>query len=294
MRPAVRRPRQQAFARRLPVLDGQPLGASYPGPPGGTAGALWRYALMRAKVRLAYRGDFLFNALGDLIVAAIGLVFLWAIFSHVPDIKGWSFHEVLFIWGMGETAAGLFFVLFQGLWALNQQYVLQGELDRVLLRPLDPYAQIMLDHLNLEDLPVALLGLGMVAWAVPGVAPIAWYQWLVLPVFLLAGVLVLAGILTAFSSLGFRILHRGTAVGLVYQASAFNRYPIDIFARPIQRALTFVVPFAFVAFFPATWYLGRDEWLPWALAQPLVGLAVFGLARWLWGRGLRHYRSPGS
>ncbi len=294
MRPAVRRPRQQAFSRVLPDTGDGPLGASYPGPPRGRLGALWRYGLMRAKVRLAYRGDFLLNALGDFIVAGIGLIFLWAIFSHVPDIRGWSFHEVLFIWGMGEAAAGLFFVLFQGLWALNQQYVLRGELDRVLLRPLDAYTQIMLDHLNLEDLPVSLLGLGMMAWAVPGLPAFSTVQWLMLPVFLLCGVLVLAGVVTAFSSLGFRILHRGTAVGLVYQASAFNRYPIDIFARPIQRLLTWVVPFAFVAFFPATWYLGRDRWLAWALAQPVVAVAIFATARWLWGRGLRHYRSPGS
>lgn len=268
--------------------------SAYTGPPGSALGACWRYALMRAKVRLAYRGDFALNAIGDLLVAGIGVVFLWAVFSHVPDIKGWAFHEILFIWGLGETAAGLFFVLFQGLWALNQQYILRGELDRVLLRPLDPYTQIMLDHLNLEDLPVALLGLGLVAWAVPGLPPISWLQWLMLPVFIASGVLVLAGVLTAFSSLGFRVLHRGTAVGLVYQASAFNRYPLDIFARPLQRLLTWVLPFAFVAFFPATWYLGRLEWLPWAMAQPLVGLGVFGLAIALWRRGMRHYRSPGS
>ncbi|RME25865.1 MAG: hypothetical protein D6798_07960 [Deltaproteobacteria bacterium] len=294
MRPSVRRPQQQAFSRVLPDIGDAPLGASYPGPPRSRLGALWRYGLMRAKVRLAYRGDFLLNAVGDFIVAGIGLVFLWAIFSHVPDIRGWSFHEVLFIWGMGEAAAGLFFVLFQGLWALNQQYVLRGELDRVLLRPLDAYVQIMLDHLNLEDLPVALLGLGMMAWAREGLPSFSLAQWLMLPVFLACGVLVLAGVLTAFSSLGFRILHRGTAVGLVYQASAFNRYPIDIFSRPIQRLLTWVVPFAFVAFFPATWYLGRTRWLGWAAVQPVVAVAVFGLARWLWGRGLRHYRSPGS
>lgn len=294
MRPLARSARHQAFGRRQAGDPDDPLGSSYRGPPRGRLGAYGRYALMRAKVRLAYRGDFLLNALGDLLVAGIGVVFLWAIFHNVPDIRGWTFHEVLFIWGMGEAASGLFFVLFQGLWALNQQYIVRGELDRVLLRPLDPYAQVMLDHLNLEDLPVALLGLGMVAWALPGLPPPSLPQVLLFPVFVGSGVLVLAAILTAFSSLGFRVLHRGTAVGLVYQTSAFNRYPLDLYARPIQRLLTWVVPFAFVAFFPATWYLGRDGWLPWVVAQPLVGLLLF-LGAWrLWSHARRHYRSPGS
>lgn len=292
MRPARRDFRHQAFGRS--DAGRAPLTGAYPGPPRGTAGALWRYALMRAKVRLAYRGDFLLNSLGDLLVAGIGVVFLWAIFRHVPDIQGWSFAEVLLIWGMGETCAGLFFVLFQGLWALNQQYILRGELDRVLLRPLDPYLQVMLDHLNLEDLPVALLGLGMVGFAGSRLPQVAPWQWLLLPVFVAAGVLVLAAVLTAFSSLGFRILHRGTAVGLVYQATAFNRYPLDLFARPLQRLLTYVVPFAFVAFFPACWLLGRDPWQALGLAQPLVGVVLFAAAWALWHRALRSYRSPGS
>ena len=86
----------------------------------------------------------------------------------------------------------------------------------------------------------------------------------------------------------------GTAVGLVYQAAAFNRYPLPIFPRWMQRVLTFVVPFAFTAFFPATFFLGRDEWLTWALLQPLVGLLVLAGGVAIWRRGLRHYRSPGS
>lgn len=294
MRPILRRS-PPVFARPRPA--GNPddvLGSSYSGPPRSRAGAWLRYGAMRAKVRLAYRGDFLLNAVGDLLVAAIGAVFVWAIFRHVPDVRGWTFSEVLFIWGMAQTSSGLFFVLFQGLWALNQQYILRGELDRVLLRPMNPYAQIMLDHLNLEDLPVALLGCVMIAWALPGLPPFRLLQWSLLPVFVLGGVLVLAGVLTAFSSLGFRILHRGTAVGVVYQASAFNRYPLDIFPRSVQRMLTWVVPFGFVAFFPATWYLGRSGWLPFAAAQPLVGLLLFVGASWLWRRSLRYYRSPGS
>ena len=293
VRPPARR-LPPAFGRRPPGDPLAPLGSSYPGPPATRAGAWLRYATMRAKVRLAYRGDFLLNALGDLLVASVGAVFLWAVFRHVADIRGWTFSQVLFIWGMAQTSSGLFFVFFQGLWALNQQYILRGELDRVLLRPMDPYAQVMLDHLNLEDLPVALLGVGMMAWALPGLPPLDAAKWALLPLFLVSGVLVLAGVLTAFSSLGFRILHRGTAVGVIYQASAFNRYPIDLFSRPVQRLLTWVVPFAFVAFFPATWYLGRPAWLPFAAAQPLVGLLLFVGSMALWRRGLRYYRSPGS
>ncbi len=288
MRPADRHPRHQAFQRATAAAS------AYATAPGGRLAIYWRYLLMRAKVRLAYRGDFLLNAAGDLLVAGIGVVFLWAIFSHVPDIAGWSFSEVLLIWGMAETATGLFFVLFQGLWHVNQRYLLGGELDRVLLRPLDPYTQVLLDNINLEDLPVGLLGVGMIAVALPGLPALSLAKWLLLPVFILGGVAILGGVLTGVSAAGFRVHHRGTAVGLVYQSAVFNRYPLDIFHQRIQLVLTWVVPFAFVAFFPATWYCGRTAWLPFAFAQPFVAAAVFIGGVSLWRRGMLSYRSPGS
>ena len=288
MRPATRDPKYQAFSREGGAVS------AYVTAPTSRPAVYGRYLLMRAKVRLEYRGDFLLNAAGDLLVAAVGVVFLWAIFSHVPDIAGWTFHEVLFIWGMAETATGLFFVLFQGLWFVNQRYLLRGELDRVLLRPLDPYLQVLMDNVNLEDLPVGLLGAGMLAVAIGGLDPLSLAQWLMLPVFIAGGVAILGGVLTGVSSAGFRIHHRGTAVGLVYQSAVFNRYPLDIFQQRIQLMLTWVVPFAFVAFFPATWYCGRTEWLPFAFAQPAVAGVVFCGGVALWKRGLLSYRSPGT
>ncbi len=252
------------------------------------------YATMRLRARMAYRGDFAVQALGDLLVASIGLVFLWSVFSHVPDIAGWSFHEVLFIWGMAEATTGIFFVFFQGLWSQNQRYILGGELDRLLLRPIDPYVQLLLDNLKPEDLPVALLGCGMMAMALPGLPALSLAQWFMLPVFLLAGVGVLAGVLTGISAIGFRVHHRGTAIGLVYQASVFARYPLTVFPRSLQVLLVWVLPFAFISFLPASWFLGREEWLAFAMVQPIVGLACASLGLLTWRRGLSDYRSTGT
>lgn len=157
-----------------------------------------------------------------------------------------------------------------------------------------PYLQLLLDNLKPEDLPVAALGVAMVAFALPGLPAFSAVQWALLPVVVLAGVAVLAGVLTGVSAVGFRLHHRGTAINLVYQASAFARYPLPVFPRSLQRLLTWVLPFAFISFLPATWYLGREEWRAFALAQPLVGLAAGLLGLALWRRGLRDYASTGS
>lgn len=256
---------------------------------------IWlRYAAMRGKVRLQYRGDFLVGALGDLLISGIGLIFLWAVFERVPDIRGYGFHEILLVWGLAEASTGLFFVLFRGLWFCNQRYILQGEMDRVLLRPLNPYGQMLADNVSLQDLPIFLLGMAMVAASLGGLPPVDALDIILLGVFVASAVLILAGLLTAVSAIGFRIHHRGTAIGLVYQGSVFGRYPIDIYHRWLQVLLTFVVPFGFIAFFPATWLMEREGYRTMALVQPVVGVVLMLAGYHLWMRALQGYRSTGT
>jgi ABC-2 type transport system permease protein len=248
----------------------------------------------RLQARLAYRADFLLNAVADVALAAAGLVLLGALFRHVPSLGAWSAGQVLFCWGFAEAVVGLFLVMFQGLWVLNQQYILGGDLDRVLLRPQDPLLQVLLDNVSLPDLPILLLGAAVMVASVGMLPPVPLWRWALLPLFVASGAAVLGGVLTAVCSMGFHLRHRGTAVGLVFQISTFNRYPIDLFARPLRLALTFALPLAFAGFYPASFFIGADGWFGYALATPVVAaivlLAGYGAFRF----GLTRYTSSGT
>ena len=74
----------------------------------------------------------------------------------------------------------------------------------------------------------------------------------------------------------------------------FSRYPITIFSLPVRVFLTFVLPFAWVAFYPAAWFVGGEQFSRLALFTPLVGVVVFGGSLIIWGRGIRNYTSTGS
>jgi len=252
------------------------------------------FLAQRLKVRLAYRLDFLVNAVGEVLLAAVGLVFLGTLFAHIDALGAYSRAEVLFCWGFAETVVGLFFVAFQGLWVLNQRYIVGGDLDRVLLRPVDPYAQVLLDNVSWEDLPLVLLGAGVMAAAAPGLGAVPAWHWAMLPVLLAGGACVLGGVLTAVCSAGFHLHHRGTAVGLVFQLSTFSRYPIDLFALPLRLLLTWGLPLGFAGFYPASFLMNRPEWHAYALAQPFVGAAVLALGYAAFRFGLSRYASTGT
>lgn len=253
------------------------------------------YLAMRAKVKLAYRGDFALGALGDVVVTLVGLFLVATIFHHVPDVRGYDVHEVLVCWGMAEASLGVFWVVFQGLYAVNRQYILGGELDRVLLRPLDPYLQILLDHVHLQDLPVIGLGLGVLALGMSGMdATFTWAHLAMLPLHVAAGACVIGGCLTAVTALGFWMHHQGSAIGLAYQLTVYGRYPLEFLPRPLALLVTTALPFAFAGFIPATWYMDRPDWHALALLQPLLGALCLAAGYGFWMFSLRRYASTGT
>lgn len=257
--------------------------------------SLIAYLAMRLKVKVAYRGDLAFNALGDVVVTLVGLFLVASIYHHVPHVRGYDVYEVLLCWGFAESCLGLFWTGFQGLYAINRQYILGGELDRVLLRPIDPFVQILGDHLHPEGIPVLGLGLVVLGLGASGLdVPWTWDRIALLPVFIVAGTLVIGGVLTAVTAVGFWVHHQGSAIGLAYQLTVYGRYPLDFLPRPLAILVSTLVPFAFAGFVPATYYMDRPEWYPYALAQPIVGLACFVFGYGFWRYSLRRYASTGS
>ena len=251
--------------------------------------------LLSARLRAATAdpADLLARVLGDLLVAGLGLVFLWAVFSPVPDVRGWTRPEALLVWGLAEAASGLAQAAFHGLWTQNQRYVMTGDLDRLMLRPVDPLLALLAEQVMPGHLTLALGGVAMVVLAALDLPPMGLEIWLGLAGAVVGGAALQGGLMLVVAAVGLRVPHRGRTVGLASQAAAFARYPLDIFPGWLAWVLLTVVPMGLVAAVPGAVALGR---LPLAaLAAPLLAGAVLltvGVTTWRFA--LRGYASTGS
>jgi ABC-2 type transport system permease protein len=85
---------------------------------------------------------------------------------------------------------------------------------------------------------------------------------------------------------------------LIYNTYRFTKYPLNLFGKGIQVFLTFIIPFAFASFYPAAFFLRKDEALLFGdalrYATPFVGIVLFGLAYKFWKFSLSRYESSGS
>lgn len=251
--------------------------------------------LLSARLRAAAAdpADLAARVVGDLLVAVLGLVFLWAVFSPVPDVRGWTRAEALLVWGLAETASGLCQAVFHGLWAQNQRYVMTGDLDRLLLRPVDPLLGLLAEQVMPGHLALAVGGAAMVALAAVELPPLGPLVWLGLAAAVVGGAALQGGLMLLVAAVGLRVPHRGRTVGLASQAAAFARYPLDLFPGWLAGVLLTVVPMGLVAAVPGAAALGRLPALA-VLAPVAAGALVLGVGAAVWRRALRGYASTGS
>jgi ABC-2 type transport system permease protein len=78
----------------------------------------------------------------------------------------------------------------------------------------------------------------------------------------------------------------------------FTRYPLSIYSRGVRLLLAFVIPFGFMNYFPASYFLHKADnglGLPIAVGvlTPAVGIVFLLVAYACWRFGLQRYQSVG-
>ena len=125
------------------------------------------------KARLAYPGDFFIALFTSFIATITSFGFLYILFNRVSSLQGWSFEELLFIYGFALICLGVFNVLSMNLYEFGERYIMEGRFDQILLRPLHSLFQVLFEAFRIESLQEVFTGLTVVGYA--------WYK-LQLPV----------------------------------------------------------------------------------------------------------------
>ena len=258
------------------------------------------FALMGAglKGELQYRLNFVMWVVMGVIYQLTGFAFIWVLLSRFQHLAGWSLGEVAFLYGLRLLGHGLQLFAF-GYIHMLEVHVREGRFDRFLVRPVP-----VLLHLVVSRFPVGAIGdfgSGVVLFLVAtSLVAVDWSPTALAFVGLavVGAALLEAGLKLMVASLSFRFLSTRSLVFVVDDVfNNFGNYPLKIFGGVTQFFLTFGIPVAFIAYFPAAVLLGRTGELAvspvLAYAAPLAGAFVFGLALLVWRHELPRYQSAG-
>jgi len=248
------------------------------------------------KSRLIYKADFVLGFVGQLINLTVSLAFLGLLFTQVDTIHGWTFTELLFLAGFGGIVMNIHHIFFLNIYSLGERYIVQGRLDRFLVRPLNPLFQVYADSVADDNVSKLLANIGIVIYAASrlGIPLVTAPKMIYGTMTVISGVMVFAAVYLTFASTAFWTGKSKAAIWILFRLSDFRRYPFGIYMLPVQVLLATLVPIAFATFFPATYFLERGAWGTWQMVSVVAGPVFFLLAYQAWRLGLSNYSSTGS
>jgi ABC-2 type transport system permease protein len=266
------------------------------------ADSLALYArLIGAQIRsqLQYRLSFALDLTGAFLIAFMDFVAVLIIFENVPQLDGWTLHEIAFLYACTSISFALVDLAIGHL-DLFPRMIREGTFDLVLVRPRGTLFQVVASDFALRRLGKALQGVLVFGFALTGVE-VDWNggRIAMVGVMLVAGALIFAAVWIAGATIAFWTVDGGEFTNaFTYGGNFLTQYPISIYGEWLRRFLAFVVPMAFVCYFPALYVLDKPDPLgfprAFQFASPLVAVAAAVGAGVVWKLAVRRYRSVGS
>ena len=246
------------------------------------------------KVVLQSKVDFLMGLLGFFLTQATGIIFLYLIFQQIPTLQGWTLDQLIFIYGFAQIPRGIDHLLTDNIWLVAWRTVINGEFDRYMLRPMNVFFQVIAEKLQPDALGELLIGtILVVISSIKGVASFSPMNVLLFVISVFAGALIYTSIKLFFAALAFWLKQSGPFLQVAYEMAEFAKYPTEIYHRAIQFIITWVIPFAFVAYLPASFFLGKgDAWV--VGAEVLIAIVFWCIAYGTFNYGLKGYESAGN
>ncbi|NKF05836.1 ABC-2 family transporter protein [Clostridium gasigenes] len=247
------------------------------------------------KTLIEYRADFILGLVGFVLVQFVGVIFIQLIFNSIPSLQGWSFYEILFIYGFAQIPRGIDHVFTDYLWIFSWKTIVQGEFDKYLVRPLNPLFQVISERFQPDGFGEIIIGttLLIVSWIKLGIE-VTISKLLILIIVILFATLIYTAIKLAVTSLAFWVKFAQSYMFMAYQLSSFVKYPITIYPTAIRFIITFLIPFAFTGYYPAAYFLGREGFIKGILLTCIIAIVSFIIAYRIWVIGISKYESTGS
>ena len=255
---------------------------------------------MSIRGRMQYRVDSLVATLAVFVREATNIVVIYLTLLKFDKINGWNINEMLFLFSMLFLTYAIVVALFADLRDFSCM-IREGRFDRLMVRPRGLLFQLILN--NADVLATAGHGtLGILLFVISaGRVGIHWELKTVLYYIgaIVGGVLIQGGIFIIFSSLSFYFVETNSIREIFYwNMRKFAGYPISIYNKIIQTIMIYVVPFAFVNYFPAQYLLRKEDMALYNEAYmymaPLVGVVIYVVAYLFWRVSLRRYTSTGN
>jgi ABC-2 type transport system permease protein len=244
---------------------------------------------------MSYRTSFYLGILRHLIWFVLAWINIEVLFLHTSAIASWNKAQMLLLLGVANLGSNLVTFAFRANMERISEAIMHGHMDYILLKPISSQFTATLRYVRIHDLPQAAISLGLIVYALnlmnhrPHLPELAIFVLL-----FLSGLTMLYAIWLVLATLSFWVVRQAPNISELFDVLyGAARYPKHIFPDALEFIVTFIVPLAFVAMFPAQALSGTIRWT-YALIAPVLAFITLYLSHRFWVYGTRFYTSASS
>jgi len=245
------------------------------------------------QVEMEYRGNLVASLMTAVFSGALALLTLLSIFARTTEIGGWDLPRMIALFGVCMIIEGLIDCwLFPSLNAITE-YVRLGELDLLLIRPINSQFMVSFRHIRVWFAGNIVLGVIAILYAMQAQHVLTLEHLALCALLLLAGTTILYSVWLAAATLSFWFTKVGEVSIIAYTLMESGRFPVSAYPIWARFTLTYILPIAFITNVPAEAAMGRLGWDGVALGL-CAGLMALVLGNLFWRFALSRYSSASS
>lgn len=247
------------------------------------------------KSKMSYRADFIISLLGILFFNISGFVSFWIIFKNVPSLLGWSYHEMLFLYSFSLIALTPVQCFFDNHWNLRG-HIFSGDFIKYCFKPMNLFFYYVSEVFDVKGIGQFCVGVIVMAYAWNHLhLAISFFIVLKLIIALFSASLFMIAIMNFAAGSSFFIINGSYFImTLANKFKDYARYPVSIFNGVVKFIFTFIIPIAFMAYYPSLEFLTTKSAGVLTYITPFFGLLFFYLSYKFWMVGAKKYSGTGS
>jgi ABC-2 type transport system permease protein len=241
-----------------------------------------------------YRANFVSSLISTVVWGLFLFFSMFVITAQAPNAYGWQRVELMLFISAYSFVIGFFHMLFSKNFESLSTIILQGDLDGVLVKPIDSQFFVSTRDISILSSFRIWLGLGSALYFFSlGNIFLTLYQWLSLVLLLFCALIIIYSIWMIVCSCLIWIPRANNLVQLMYSITGFSRFPKQMYASLGTGAYLFFLPLIMI-FNPVINSIVTIPSFSTLAISFLFTLLVFVLCRYVWLLGLKHYSSASS
>jgi len=240
---------------------------------------------------LTYRANFINNIVSALGWGAFQIVWIVLLTGKRGTAFGWTQDDMIFLTLGYFMVLGIFHFIFTRNFDTFSRIVDRGELDAILLKPIDSQFHSTMRIVNYANLVRAIVGIVLIIiWSSLKHYHMSPIDIVFFCIYVGVGVMTMYSIWLIFVTMIIWYPNLSNMVDLLFTINGFARYPVEMVRNSGKIALYIFIPLLLSISAPIKILIHKNATQD-IITLTLICIGLFMFSRWLWKWALRYYTS---